>query len=204
MSRVCGWIVVSAGVSLFCACEANDIGNACQAEISQLSGDLVLGEMPLVEVVSIEVDKECQSFSCLRHRGLSPYCTRDCQGDGDCPAGFRCEPVLLVGDLAAKQFCTRIDQCQQHLDCGDLGSIVCDVKACYDSCQGLSCSIDADCPDALCVDGRCACQFRQLVCQSTSQLDCSCDEESCSCLDSAVGPWTPRGVVGVCQARDRG
>ena len=88
----------------------------------------------------------CRSERCFEDEGIS-YCSRDCDVDGDCPAGFHCRggdacvrgPRGDVGSL-----CVTNDDCAEGTLCAALG----DVRWCTTFCM-----FDADCPDGFeCLD----------------------------------------------------
>jgi len=62
---------------LAAGCENNDLGRPCGTAPTP-TPDPVEGETPVVEVVRMERDVDCDSFACLTHRGLHGYCTRTC------------------------------------------------------------------------------------------------------------------------------
>jgi hypothetical protein len=213
------------------ACESEDIGKACDDGAPGSVGEEPIGgERPLVEVVRISRDGACESFQCLRHQGLDPYCTRECEilptetetpcatddecageatcaEDGicredDCPTGFACRHVQEAGPLRDLTFCVRRVRCEQSVDCGALGEIDCIEHACYDGCDKLTELED--------------CDFHQLVCEPldtfTDEVVCDCEggEPDLSCADaqlrcslpSSSVPWErPPTRIGVCLSK---
>ncbi len=69
------WLITGVGLM---ACEEDDLGQPCGTEPTAVE-DPIGGEVPVVEVVRVQRDGECDSFQCLSHRGLTPYCTRECE-----------------------------------------------------------------------------------------------------------------------------
>lgn len=156
-------------------CESDDVGKACGTDANTPPPDPIAGEEPVLEVVRMERDGTCETFQCLRHAGISPYCTRECEfenvgtrksctsdddctaprycsdgecRDDDCPNGFWCRQVQETGPIAGQQFCVRRDSCEQNLDCEKIGELICVPRGCYDVCltEGRTCETDEDCP----------------------------------------------------------
>ncbi len=199
-----------AGASLcLWGCESDDVGQPCADEEATSIGDTpISGEQPWVEVVRMQRDGACESFKCLRHEGLSPYCTRecefiegeegggecttddDCSGDtncadegicrlDDCPAGFKCAGIQTVGPLAEDVYCVRRIDCEENLDCRSLGTIGCVEHACYDRCLALASSE--------------TCDFHEKVCEPVDEflahIECSCANPTLDfteCTDESV------------------
>jgi hypothetical protein len=173
------------------ACQTNDLGKPCGSALTDLGTEPIAGEQPVIEVVRIERDQACETFQCLTHRGLHPYCTRVCDQDGDCPTGFACEAVQEVGPLADKKYCVYKLGCQRNIDCKDLGNILCVKFACLDACLVTGDSND--------------CQFHQLKCYDRADLGCQCPQSAeanavCSdeeviCQPAGAGEALPAGAV---------
>ncbi len=111
------------------ACEKHDLGKSCGTEPAAVS-EPIGGEVPVIEIVRIERDGECESFQCLSHRGLPPYCTRpcvlaapptpqkSCSVDQDCTGGdFARGRTGHCVD--GKCVCQANEECDFPLSCGD-------------------------------------------------------------------------------------
>ncbi len=206
------------------ACEKDDLGKICGTEVTPITDNPVGGEVPAVEVVRMERDVACQSFQCLRHLGIAPYCTRECKlgpstgtcaddsacgrgttcingqcVDDDCSPGFWCRTVQDTGPLAGKNFCTRRTGCNpaDPFECEDIGNIECKVYGCFDTCLSKSST---------------ECVFHELVCDSMKNIPCTCgldlDPTDLSCADAelqcanAVRTWPAESVqrIHVCES----
>ncbi len=114
------------------ACEKSDLGKTCGTVPTEIS-DPIGGEVPTIEVVRMERDGDCESFQCLTHRGLSPYCTQTCEIDT--PPN-------------KQKTCTLDDDCKGgEFASGQVGHCV---------AGKCTCELDEECDDPLqCSDGRC-------------------------------------------------
>lgn len=210
-------------LALVVACEEHDLGETCGGTTDALGGEIILGEEPVLEAVRMQRDGNCESFQCLTHRGMAPYCTRTCEyeapekkkacaadrdcgrseycldgqcADDDCPAGFWCRQVQETGPLASQRYCVRREGCRSNFDCEDIAENVCQRVGCLDSC--------------LTATG--ACDEHALVCAPRGELPCACPGEdadprvTCSdeqlvCLPPGATQSWPTGAVeqrGVC------
>jgi hypothetical protein len=117
---------------LLSACESDDLGQPCGTTPAPV-GTPVEGENPVLEVVRVERDGDCESFQCLTHRGLPPYCTRSCE---------------LSETEAEPKSCTSDDQCTGGMFASGV------TGRCIDGT--CACEEDDDCPTAKhCADGIC-------------------------------------------------
>jgi hypothetical protein len=111
------------------ACEERELGQPCGTEPLPVQ-DPIEGEVPVVEVVRVERDRKCDSFHCLSHRGLTPYCTRECEleaptverkscsGDDECTGGeFAAGQTGHCVDGGCR--CEEDSECKSPLHCGD-------------------------------------------------------------------------------------
>jgi len=195
-----GFLAVVATAAL--GCETNDLGKACGTDATPLPAEAIDGETPVVEVVRIQRDSACETFQCLTHRGLAPYCTRVCDANRDCPTGFVCSAVQDSGPLADKRYCVFEDGCERNIDCGDLGHIRCAKLGCLDACE----------LEPL------GCDFHQLTCAERTDLGCEClpdeignprdecDDADLVCTPESLGVALPAGSVAqlnVCVPQDQ-
>lgn len=189
----------------FCVsgCDTDDVGKLCNAQTGSIGLSPIDGENPVVEVVRIHRDENCQSFQCLTHLGLAPHCTRTCQlvasevpcntasdcadaatcADGfcqldACPPGFACEAPFSVGEWANQRMCVRKIDCQSNLECEGLGTIDCISLGCFDQCLANE-----------------DCDMHQLQCEPLSELQCVCDNETADC-NAADLRCSPESIPG--------
>lgn len=104
------------------ACDDDDVGDDCPME-ETLAGTPVVGtNFP----ANVEVNTEfpCDSLTCAAADGRTPYCTRECASDVDCPSAFECSPVMAIGPLARRNYC-RWRECRAQLECGDVSKYDC-------------------------------------------------------------------------------
>lgn len=191
------WLLAAWAMTI-ASCQVDDTGKACTpTEVTEIGDEPVGGETPLVEVVRVQRDGACESFKCLRHMGLDPYCTRECtfietpetppcNNDADCdePAkcaqdgvcradncadGFACRTIQQTGPEAGRFYCTR-RTCDENIDCGNLGVINCVQQACYDSCLNDDTTV--------------SCGIHALTCEPTtsffSTVECFCANDGVS------------------------
>lgn len=198
-------LLLTAAVTATTACEESDLGEACGSAATTLEGTIIDGEAPVGEVVRLERDGACESFKCITHGGLAPYCTdtctyktsssnKACAQDGDCPteescvggqckddscpAGFWCRQVQSVGPIASERYCVRQEGCSTNFDCESLGDMECRKVGCLDSCllAGSPCEVHA------------------LTCQPIEELPCRCPgaavagEGQCTDLELSCQP----------------
>lgn len=192
-------LLVPLGLALG-ACEDDDVGEPCTAEIQAQPAEPIDGERAVLEVVSLSRDQACETFQCLRHQGLEPYCTEECRfteessdspceddngcsGDeyceggqcrkDDCPDGFWCRQIQETGPNVNKTFCTR-RVCNDTQDCFAIGGYQCVTHGCYDAC--------------LRNDAGTQCDFNQRVCEPFSALAdiCQCQGGDVSCSDAEL------------------
>ncbi|MEK7706097.1 MAG: hypothetical protein AAB426_14145 [Myxococcota bacterium] len=178
--------------SLLCTgCQSNDLGRPCGDDAPPIPAQAVDGEEPVIEVVRLQRDSACETFQCLTHRGLAPYCTRECEKKSDCPVGFVCEQVQEQGPLALKKYCVFERACGRNIDCGDLGNIRCAKLGCLDACSLQPVG----------------CEFHALHCEERSDLGCeclpdqlgnprdTCDDVDLVCTPASLGTTLPTGSV---------
>lgn len=123
------------------ACETHDLGKKC-GTLAEPVPDPVEGEVPTVEVVRVERDSDCESFQCLTHRGLPPYCTRTCAVDSPpkarhCDDASACAAAPFAGVdrpgecLDGTCRCTADNQCKNPTHCVDGACVDDDCPAGY-------------------------------------------------------------------------
>ncbi|MEZ4272644.1 MAG: hypothetical protein R3C68_14805, partial [Myxococcota bacterium] len=198
-------------VVVFGACKGgNDIGDPCGTDPTPITDMPIGGETPVVEVVRMERDGACESFKCLRNRGLPPFCTRSCKLPSASDKNKVCEvnaadaarrcnapTYCLVEDGAAEGRCVDDDcpdgfWCRQVQETGPLsGEAYCVRREhCSDNfdCENLG---SIECATLGCFD-RClndpTCTFSELVCQRQEQLPCGCENDisSLNCFDEQL------------------
>lgn len=179
------------GATFMAGCENHDLGKPCGTDPLPIPEEAIDSETPVIEVVRMQRDGACETFQCLAHRGLSPYCTKACEANSDCPVGFICEEVQETGPLVGKRYCVFERGCSRNIDCGSLGEIRCAKMGCLDRC-------------ALEPAG---CTFHQLVCEERSDLSCeclpdalgnprdTCEDADLVCTPTTLGTALPAGSV---------
>ena len=171
MSRSAHRLALVASLGFFVACEESDLGEKCGTPVGPLDAAIIEGEQPVDEIVRMQRDGACESFQCLTHKGLAPYCTESCTyegsssnkacaGDADCTKdgescvddvcksdtcdpGFRCRQVQEVGPLADQRFCVRKFGCASNFDCDDLEKMECVQVGCVNADYLLPASEEA-------------------------------------------------------------
>ncbi|MBI3180381.1 MAG: hypothetical protein HYZ27_12010 [Deltaproteobacteria bacterium] len=122
--RSCAVLLLAAG------CETSDLGKPCGSEPSALGDPVVEGESAVVEVVRVERDVNCESFQCLSHRGLHPYCTESCELDEpphspkSCTSDGQCTGGMFANNvqghcLGGRCQCVKDSECVEPLHCFD-------------------------------------------------------------------------------------
>jgi hypothetical protein len=220
-------LLVIASLAVVAACEESDVGEKCGTPVGPLDAEIIEGEQPVDEIVRMQRDGACESFQCLTHKGLAPYCTetctyegsssnKTCAGDGDCTKdgescvdnqcksdscdpGFQCRQVQEVGPLADQRFCVRKIGCASNFDCDDLDKMECAQLGCLDSDFLLPSSEDV----------------HFLSCQPRDELPCICNgqtDKNVVCADGELicdpgtgNPWPTSTVaqVGVCVGKEQ-
>ena len=222
-----GRVLLVASLSLLISCiQKDDTGKACELVLKVSPLEPIVGEAPVQEVVRLERNSRCLSFHCLEHRGLPPYCTKECSqkspegssncsSHGDCASplycsngkcvqdscapGYWCQEIQATGPLAGQSFCIRRDTCVLNSDCGALGSVDCIPYGCFDECL-----LNPDC------------EFHRYLCLPKDELPCACREDSvddagaCSnidfvCQSNAEEPAWPEESVsqqGICTSKE--
>ncbi|MEL6545233.1 MAG: hypothetical protein AAFQ82_11455, partial [Myxococcota bacterium] len=134
------------------ACDEEDIGEPCGDDSPETFAAPIDGEAPVSEVVRLQRDRACETFQCITHSGLNPYCTRSCtldpQTTGDtCENDRDCDP--LFGDPNENKYCVNgsciDDDCPAGFVCRefqDVGTIANDMY-----CVRQTCSTNVDCDD---------------------------------------------------------
>ena len=122
-------------------------GEVCVAQPGKCGGcvdaSIVNGPRGLGE--PCEADSECRSSSCVLD-DPSPYCTRDCDDDSECGAGFHCRLSECV--RGARGGVGTV--CAAPSDCQELA--VCAVRDTDQWCT-VTCESDENCPERFsCVD----------------------------------------------------
>ncbi|MEE8409125.1 MAG: hypothetical protein V3T05_05945 [Myxococcota bacterium] len=171
MSRATIGIAVTAALAV--ACESDDLGQPCGTTPTAVTNPIV-GEVPIIEVVRLERDGECESFQCLTHRGISPYCTRECE---------RTPPENAPKRCTADADCTGGD-----FRSGTQGHCVDGRCACK---EDFECSKRMHCADGVCSDDDCPkgfwCKEVQEVGPLVGKLYCvfkdGCDGDNIYCED---------------------
>jgi hypothetical protein len=112
------WLIAGLAVP---ACEKDDLGQPCGTEPTSID-DPIGGEVPTIEVVRVERDGECESFQCLTHLGLAPYCTRDCELETPAVKQKSCtsDADCTGGEFAAGQSGHCIEgkcECEEDVEC---------------------------------------------------------------------------------------
>jgi len=131
------WLALTL-TALSLACSTEELGNPCGTVATDVP-DPVQGEVPVVEVVRHERDSACESFQCLTHRGLPPYCTRTCELDSPakakaCATDSECVGKPFAADLPG--VCVNnVCQCTADAQC-----------RAPNHCEAGQC-VDDDCPD---------------------------------------------------------
>jgi V8-like Glu-specific endopeptidase len=76
------------------------------------------------------------------------FCSRECSGDGDCPAGMSCQEIATFGDICYYDDAPAGvlgDDCDTHTDCG---SYICELGRCVIPCdltKGMGCATGFEC-----------------------------------------------------------
>ena len=160
-------VIILVGLCFVNCKKGHDLGKLCgTSDPTQITGQIISGEEPLLEVVRVERDSNCESFLCLTQAGLTPQCSRSCTSEskeqGDCPNGFVCRIVQEAGPLSQQSFCVPKMACEKNLDCNDVGTIECVDYVCFDVCllAGTACNnSDSPCASPLvCEQGKCSCK----------------------------------------------
>jgi hypothetical protein len=118
------WRCGSVAALLACAigCETHDLGSPCPAmaipfqPAEELDGGVQWAKGP--EVVEFDVEFPCEDPVCVITLGHTPYCSRECATDANCPNGFQCRTVMDLGPFQGMRFCVW-KTCAAPSDCGD-------------------------------------------------------------------------------------
>lgn len=131
------------------ACNSEDTGTRCGVEYDKWSssaGEVIVGEEPIITDEQIMQDGVCETFVCLNHYGIPPYCSRTCDDDqNECPDGFTCAAVQDLGAHAGDRYCV-FSTCEKDSDCLDVKKYACttfastsaDEEATFKRCQPRS------------------------------------------------------------------
>lgn len=118
--------VASAGF----ACDDEDVGEPCGDLSTSVGAQPIEDEKPVTEVIRLESDRACETFQCISHSGLSPYCTKSCALDssvtlGSCANDRDCDP--LFGDPTGNTICVDgqciDDDCPEGFVCRPLQTV---------------------------------------------------------------------------------
>ena len=97
-----GLMVVLAAVGFAMVGCGDDLYGECSIEADSGSALEDCADEGDSDDVSCIVDKlECETGSCGRYRGSSPFCTVECSDSGECPSGECREFVMRSG----QQYC---------------------------------------------------------------------------------------------------
>lgn len=224
-------IVTSLLASGLSACESNDLGEPCGAADSDVVPNPVDGEEPISEVVRLQRDGTCESFQCLTHAGLQPYCTARCEIDDEtigkvCDSDNDCAGDLTCVEFEDEKRCAD-DDCPTGFACRAVQEIgpLAEQPYCIRK-TGCETNLDCEelgkvecrklgCLDECLLDGFPCPQEanNRLVCEAFETLPCSCNDGSDNCSDDlltcqpsgALEPWPVSSVAqrGVCFGVDQ-
>ncbi len=114
--------------ALLGACSGGDIGQECTGfdvpNPGTGEGGAGSGQSQGSEIVEVNVEFPCESLTCVATVGRGGYCSRECGSDSNCPKGFTCASVTLVGQFKDQTFC-RWAECESNDDCG--GGQICEL-----------------------------------------------------------------------------
>ena len=183
------------------ACESDDVGLACEdVGATPIGQEPVGGETPAVEDVRVTRDGTCESFMCIRHLGIAPYCSRECEigtpqdpvAPTPCERDNQCSGE--AANCAADGFC-RPDDCPEGFVCrtlqptGPLGGVnLCMRRSgcqTHSDCRNLG---TIDCVSHGCYDNCLTlpsgepCVSPDLLCEPMSAL---ASHTTCSCTDGS-------------------
>jgi hypothetical protein len=137
--RAC--LLLFTGATLAAGCETNDVGKTCGCDPKAVDtaaecmsiptqngatteGDVVRAQGS--EAVEYNTAFPCSDIVCVATLGTTPYCSRECVSDHNCPVAFQCRTVMDYGPFAARKYCVW-RECRLDPDCGDPWTIACKV-----------------------------------------------------------------------------
>ena len=121
-------ILLLFGATLGAACETNDVGDTCTGMTlptqngATTEGDVVRAQGS--EAVEYDTAFPCSDIVCVATLGTSPYCSKECVEDANCPVAFRCRTVVTYEPFAQRKYCVW-RECKRDQDCGDPWTIQC-------------------------------------------------------------------------------
>ncbi len=129
------------------SCNKEDLGTPCAVDEKKWSegvnkNEIVVGEEPVITDEQILQDGICETFICLNHLNMPPYCSRRCDDNNPCPDGFTCQAVQDLGAHAGEAYCV-FAPCEKDSDCQDvklyqcatIASTTTDATATFKRCQ---------------------------------------------------------------------
>lgn len=164
-------------------CNEEDIGEACGQDAPFVAPEPIDGEVPVSEIVRLERDRACETFQCITHSGLNPYCTRSCELDASVNTGESCEtdqdcdPVF--GDPMGNTLCVNNvcidDDCPEGFACRELQTV--GTLAGQNFCvRKIGCENNFDCEDV-----------QNLECRRLGCIDSCFLDQSSLIVDTAAG-----------------
>lgn len=176
-------------------CDDEDVGEPCGTDPTDVVPMPIDGEEPVTEIVRLERDRACETFQCITHSGLNPYCTQNCELDestlGDeCQDDRDCDPVF--GEANGQKYCINgncvDDDCPNGFACRELQDVgtLADQMFCV---RQSGCETNLDCEEV----GEIEC--RQLGCLDSCLLDqealnVDLDTNQSTCAPDALNQFT--------------
>jgi len=168
------------------SCEANEkcVAGKCQSDLPGVMGD------------ACELANDCVTMMCVTYDG-DKLCSKACSGGANCPLGFVCEEVTVVG--ATLEGCVPSGECIP-----DCTGKVCGTDGCDGSCgscdagfacKGGSCKSEAgatcESPEE-CASGLCLAFQSGIFCSAPCSTDEGCPEQwHCN-------PWIDPATPNIC------
>ena len=109
------------------ACHLHDLGTECALDRQPFDNkqtEWVVGEVPIITEEQIIQDGTCETFICLNHDGIPPYCSRHCSDNQPCPDAFECKQVQGLGPRSNDTYCVYA-VCETDADCRDIKTYAC-------------------------------------------------------------------------------
>lgn len=179
-------LVVSVALT---ACNEDDVGEACGEGPTDFFASPIDGESPVSEIVRLQRDRACETFKCITHSGLNPYCTQTCTLDestvGDsCENDADCDP--LFGDPNENEYCVNNtcigDDCPAGFVCREFQDVGTAAGEMY--CVRQTCDTNVDCGDLGNVECRSLGCYDQCF-SDTAGLNVDTDAGTVSCPQEA-------------------
>lgn len=126
------YVAVVVGALLVTACSESDIGSDCPSVAvptpngASTEGDVVRTQGS--EIVEYDAQFPCESTVCIATLGKTPYCSKECSTDAQCPDAFECRQVMELGPFAERKYCAW-RECVSDSSCGDRDDTVCEPYA---------------------------------------------------------------------------